>query len=359
MGYTQEDVMRNIGKKLLFVAIIYLCVTGYVFSGDPLEGFQDAVAGFSKKLAAGLPFNSTIGLNWADAYIGQLIGLPPHFGIGVTTGATIMDFHSINDLLGQFGMDNFLDANMLNDIPGGNLLGNMINNGGIPLPGYTIEARVGGIILPFDVGFKFGYLPLHLDVFNLDYLLVGGDVRYALLNGKGLLPAVSVGVGYNYLKGNISLTAPIDNMNFTFPDQAGGTSHTLAISTPELGLLWESSMMEVKAQISKSFFIVTPYLGIGFGHSWAKAGYEIESNVTLDGNSINDAADAILDQLGDLGIANITNNGFSSMFEKNGWTGRLFGGLSLNIAVIRLDFTAMYSFFDKKWGGTIGLRFQL
>jgi hypothetical protein len=38
---------------------------------------------------------------------------------------------------------------------------------------------------------------------------------------------------------------------------------------------------------------------------------------------------------------------------------RLYGGLSFNITLIRLDFTIMYNVMGGTWGGTFGTRFQL
>ena len=47
-----------------------------------------------------------------------------------------------------------------------------------------------------------------------------------------------------------------------------------------------------------------------------------------------------------------------------GWAGRLFGGLSLNLLVVRLDLNAMYSFpfvdfLSGSYGGTVNLRVQM
>ena len=67
-------------------------------------------------------------------------------------------------------------------------------------------------MLPFNVGFKAGFIPENAKVllpFPVDYLMLGGDVRYAVLKGKGLLPALSVGAGYTYLRGGVTMPEAI------------------------------------------------------------------------------------------------------------------------------------------------------
>jgi hypothetical protein len=222
------------------------------------------------------------------------------------------------------------------------------------LLGYTVEGRLGGFILPFDIGLKFGYLPIESKKIDIDYLLVGGDVRFAVLKGNVILPKISVGMGYNFMKGG--LTKTIGNAR-SFGFEMGGISQILNLSAPEVGFLWETSCLDFKAQISKSFIVITPYLGIGLNHAWSKAGYDVSAKLTDgSGNPLDvDAKNAIKA----LGITNIDDNGFSSIIEDNGWSGRLFGGFSVNLTVIKLDLTAMYNFADSNYGATFGVRFQL
>ena len=41
-----------------------------------------------------------------------------------------------------------------NDVPS-----ELSDLGGIPIPATAVEARIGGFILPFDIGIKAGYIP--------------------------------------------------------------------------------------------------------------------------------------------------------------------------------------------------------
>jgi len=145
-------------------------------------------------LSATLPFNSTLGLNWSDAYIGQLLGVPPHFGVGVSAGATTVQADEIKTLLTTLGVDTGAFPRI------------------VPIPAAVAEARIGGFLLPFDIGVKGGYIPPDLGKtikdatggLNLDYLAAGADLRFALIKGNLLLPRVSLGVGVNYMKGGLS-----------------------------------------------------------------------------------------------------------------------------------------------------------
>jgi hypothetical protein len=328
-------------KKIIVVALIMVLGTLIpAFSQNFLGDLQDNTNKFADSLAKSLPFNSVIGLNWSDAYIGQLFGVPPHFGIGVSGGITTMDYGVVEKLLGDFSVSMPFSLNRM------------------IIPGYTVEVRIGGLILPFDGGFKFGILPgVNLrDNFKLDYTLVGGEIRYALLRGKGVLPKVSLGFGINYLAGGIRTSA--GGKSFVF-----GTSpaHTLTLENSELNLSWFTTTYDFKAQISKSFFIITPYLGLGTSFAQSKAGYTVDSRLSYDGSPVSEV-NQIIEDLKGAGISGIDFNdaeGFSSFHAISGWGLRIFGGFSLNIAVLKLDFTGMYNFLDSNYGGSFGIRIQL
>lgn len=329
--------MRKQGK-ITVIALIMVCgvLTG-AFCDSPLKDLQNGADEFADSLAKSLPFNSTIGLNWSDAYIGQLIGAPPHFGVGLSGGITTMDFDVIEKLLGNFSIS----------MPSS--LNPMI------LPGYTVDLRVGGFLLPFDVGLKFGILPEFNmgDNFQFDYMLVGGDVRYALLKGNAALPKLSLGIGVNYLSGGVKSSVG-EEQKFDFP------GHVLELSDSDVGLSWSTTTFDLKAQVSKTFFIVTPYLGLGTSFALSNVGYTVDTSLTDNGGPID--VDEIKQDMEAAGISGIDidgANGFSSSYDTSGWGLRVFGGFSLNIAVIKFDFTGMFNFLDQNYGGSFGIRFQL
>jgi hypothetical protein len=343
--------MKTGSKAAILCMVLSLAITVSVSAQSPsFKDLQKNVDDLSDAMAKALPFNSTIGLNWSDAYIGQLIGAPPHFGVGISAGATTINLGSVNQILGYFGKS-------LGDFG----LNSSIGDGGMVLPAYTAEARIGGFILPFDLGIKVGYLPKMDALSDLDYLLIGGEVRYAILKGNVVLPKVSIGVGVNYMHGGIG--TDIDTGTPGTPFSVDGQN--LEITNPRLDFTWESTSIDLKAQVSKSFLILTPYLGLGASWATSKVGYEVNSEVTYGGNSLTrDAVNTINDALGGAAPIDLTNAGFSSYKENsNGWSFRAFGGLSVNMAVIRLDLTGMINFLDLQnyaaFGATFGVRFQL
>jgi len=337
---------KHIIKLSIFI-IIFLSSVSRLFSfGGLLTDLQGNVNSFSEKMAKSLPFNSTMGLNWSDAYIGKFFpAFPPHIGIGASAGFTTMDFGTFNDLTNMFGI------NLPIDIPLG-----------FPLLGYTTEARIGGLFFPFDIGIKYGtlgdnfntnsipFFNKNIDA-NMKYLLYGADIRFAVFKPKVMPVRICIGIGYNRLEGGISATLSDFNGSFDFEDYA------INIVAPDLNLIWETECLELKTQISFPISFVTPYAGAGISYARSKAGYQINSPVSITGDT-----ETIKQVLAELGInidINDLSKGFHSTKEVNGFNARLYGGVSLNLSVVKLDLTAMYNIFGGEWGGTIGLRLQL
>ena len=335
--------MKKPGKILIAGIIIFFLAAGSAFSKD-LDDLQKSVGNFSKDMAKSLPFNSTMGLNWADAYIGKFFpSIPPHFGFGVSVGTTFLDIDAMNEVFGVFD-------------------GKMPDSFGLPLLGYTMEGRLGGIGLPFDIGFKIGFLPdaipLLQDGFGigLKYFLVGADIRYSIIPEKIPLVRASIGLGYNYLNGGISKTIPTGKtgQNLEF----GG--YKLNIEDPTVGLRWETNCIELKAQASLNFLVVAPYIGIGLNWAMSSAGYAIDSKITLtdsEGEEVKDVSKTLKDNK--FGNINVNKNGIESMTDHTAINTRVYGGMALNMGLLKLDITGMFDIFTQNYGGTIGIRFQL
>ena len=324
-----KEYQNTMNSRLKIMAV--LLIAGVSFSGfsqaKDLNEIQAIANQFSEELAKTLPLNSSVGLNWSDAFIGKLFpSLPPHFGIGASFGITAMKSGAINDLAGSFGYKVPFDSNSMF------------------LPAYTVEARIGGVVLPFDAGFKIGYLPavgLWGSNLHMNYLLVGGDLRFALLEKPKFLK-ISLGIGYNYLKGGIGGSG-IDNYFNCGAD-------SVQLPAPEVDLSWSTKTLDFKTQISMTFAMITPYIGAGGGYAWSSAGYSVKTNISQEDIDI---------IKGYLGGIDVNDTGMESMIKNKAPHVRVFGGLSFNLMVFRIDLTALYSFIDKNFGGSLGLRFQL
>jgi len=337
--------MKKIGKILSVCVVLFMLAANPVFSFDlKLGDLQEGIKDFSEGIASSLPFYSTMGLNWSDAYIGQLFGLPPRFGVGASIGFVTMGSGMFNDLLGLF-IDDFEMPNL---------------NIGLPLPAYAFEARIGGIILPFDIGIKYGAFDTSklgweelLSGFGLDYMMFGVDFRYPLLDFK--LMRFSVGLGYNLVKGGVSTKL---GTGFSFDFENGSDKYLLSMSDLGLGIELQTNVLELKAQVSFPLFIVTPYAGMGVGIGWSKAGYYADSKFTFKKNGVDQNLEDLEKVLFDLfEIDTVTNEGFGYMANNTKMNMRFFGGISVNLFLFKLDVTLMYNFIN--FGATIGLRFQL
>jgi hypothetical protein len=341
-------------KRALLVIIVLLAAVSAFAAPPDFATFQPAFQQFAQDLANGAPFSTTTGLNWSPAYIGQF----PHFGIGVTVGATTIPAGTMNQMASALGIT--LPSQF-----------SYFQQSGIPVPTYTIDARLGGFALPFDVGFKIGYIPpgalqqLGLQI-SADYLLIGGDVRFALLKDKGLLPAISVGVGYNYLResvgvpqllaGNIS----IGNVNTT----EDGLNHALSLNNPALGMAMSTNVLEAKAQISKKILFFTPYIGGAISYSFgATASGSVTSTLNYDGVPITaqQAAD-VMQYYVNHGITppNLSGVGITANAASgSGFDYRVFGGLSFDLFILYIDLGGAYDFANSAWGASVNLRIAI
>jgi hypothetical protein len=334
-------------KRALIVLIVLLAATG-AFAQVDFAAFESGFESFAQDLSNGLPFNSSTGLNWSPAYIGQF----PHFGIGLTVGATTIPYAAMSEVFTALGIS--LPSEL-----------NFISKYGIPIPAYTIDARLGGFFLPFDIGLKFGYLPpgvLQGQSFTADYFLIGGDIRYALLKDHGFVPAISVGLGYNYIKGGIGvpglLSGPIQIADFV--DPRDNSKHTLELSNPSLGMQWSASVLELKAQISKKILFFTPYLGAAVSYSFgAEAGGGLTASLLYDGATPSASQLALINQAYG-GTVNITDQSITVLKNSDpGFDYRAFGGLSFDIFFVYLDIGAAYDFATSALGASVNLRIAL
>lgn len=334
-------------RATVIVALAAILVATPVFGQDTftLDEFKDSFDTFSEEFAKSLPMNSTIGLNWSDAYIGQLLGVPPHFGVGITTGVTTIPASVFTGLIDDLGVDT---SGGVEDL-----------SMGVPLPGYAFDARVGGFILPFDVGVKFGTIPnVKLGDVEASYTNVGFDVRYAVLDG-GILPKLSVGVGYNYLNGSISTplglgTTEITSVSADTDGDGTPENYTLIASDPDLEFGWEANVFDFKAQVSKSFLIVEPHFGLGATVGTASTRTGLSTDISVDGGG-----GVTVDDIGKVAGIDIEDDGLTLESEVSPVSFRIFGGTSLNLTVFRIDLGLMYNLSSGSLGGTLGARFQL
>ncbi|MDR1838782.1 MAG: hypothetical protein LBQ93_04245 [Treponema sp.] len=347
--------MKNFQKAILVCVVILFCATSPAFSQNTtikIEDLQKNADDFLDSLAKSLPFNSTIGLNWSDAYIGKM---PPHFGIGISAGFTTMDYASLGNLMNQFDLNMSFNK------------ASTFEKAGLPIPGYTIEARIGGIKIPFDFGIKFGYIPAGVfesmlekfsnkPDFGYQNMLIGADIRFSPLDKKVFPVKLSVGLGFNYMKGEITAALP-DTMSYSFSNS--GNDYEISQTAGQLGIEWRTSTLELKTQVSFPLKFFTPYAGVGISYAFSQAGYRVNSKISVKKNGSPASIEDVEGTLKSMGITGVSDTGFETIKKIPRLNSRAFGGFSFNLAFFRLDLTGMYNIIGGDFGITLGSRFQL
>ena len=347
-------------KRFVLIATALMLVLAMPLAAQDFdfEDFSDSFATFSSEVAGGLTFNSTLGLNWSDAHIGNFF----HFGVGATVGATTVPFESANAVLQDtvgISLPAEIDA--------------IAQQFGMPIPGLMAEARIGGFVLPFDIGVKYGEFFPELEALvnlqdlglTLDYLVAGADVRFRLIEEGDFIPLVSVGGGVNYMEGGIGLTGLLGGPQSITIDLSPFPNVVLGMSDPSFNFNWNAFTIDLKAQVSKNLWIITPYAGFGASLGSTNVGGGMTApNFTIDGSDATTSEiEQLLQDLEDAGFAvpeeAFSAEGFNLHAAADGWSFRAYGGMSLNLFFIRTDLTAMYDITSGALGGSVNLRFQI
>jgi hypothetical protein len=337
-------------KKMLLVAVLLAALTGAGWAQVvPFADFEASFQDFADGVANSLPISASIGLNWSHAYIGQF----PHFGVGVSVGGMFLPYETMEPIVTALGA--------------GTTIPEELKTYGIPFPTIAAGARLGGFGLPFDMGFKFAIIPeeakeLFSQNVTADYFLIGGDVRLPVIKGKGLIPTLSIGGGYTFVRGQIGITdvstgETIDLTAEMMP-YLGGTFHELIFTDPDLVFNWDTHMIEAKAQASWNLFILTPSIGIGAAYGISNAGGGLSSSIVYNTNSGASFSD-LQDALASAGYAVPSASGLEVMSEANGWSFWVFGGTAINLFFVKIDLSAMYNFLNGDYGGSVNVRVQL
>ena len=179
-------------KKIIAIGLVLL-LTLSVFA-TPADKVSQGLEDFSIQLFDVIPNVALQQGVWPEAWIGNIFpSAPPHFGLGLSFGAAELPIDGLNKALSQF-----------NEVSGGASFPSLGDS--LAFPTFTADARVGGVFLPFDIGMSFMRLPnMKFDNVTFDYLTIGGSLRYAILQDKIIIPAVSVGMGFMYNKGFVEV----------------------------------------------------------------------------------------------------------------------------------------------------------
>lgn len=292
-------------------------------SANPYTNTINGISDFTDILVDVIP-NSQIQQNvWANAWIGYILP-KPNFGFGINTGVSKLDLRPIVKVADALGMKE------AKDIPET-----------LVWPTITADLRVGGFILPFDVGFNvmtfdsssISSLKQAIDPAFFDCFMIGGDIRYAILKGGILRPKLSVGVGGFYTKGSFAV------------EQNGSTAQ----------LDFNSTSLVLSTQASIKLLCFVPFAGARVMFSKSN----VDWNVNANWASILDTKDAAIKLALDNKILPSKFSGGSSSNFGDHVRPVLFGGFAIDMMVVDLTLSGSYDFISKIPSGALSLRFAL
>lgn len=288
-------------KKLFCILIaLSLCFSISAFDASSVTDVKDVVSDYTKGLVSAIPTEVSADNIWADAYIGQLIGVPPHFAIGFNMGGAFIKNDSI--------MNNFkkLVGTDIGFLPG------------VPVPSASFNGRIGGIILPFDVGFHGMFTNLNMSSLggdgNIKINTWGIDFRYKLLSQVVVIPCVSVGLGFDHVGVNVDLNVPNSPVGFNF--------------------LTKGNMLSTTAEASWSFIFIKLFGG-------ARAILPLGEGITAKGSVSSGSTSYEVSS---------TNSALSF---------QLFGGLAFRALLVDTTFGVTYDVAKSNLGASMSVRFQL
>jgi hypothetical protein len=295
-------------KATLLILLFYTCSLSLLFSQT---SFDEEFQNFADAMNTSLPFATSMGLGWSAPYLGPLLGHPVHFGVGVSVTGVFMSNAHVSALGEQMGIT--IDDSFIKDKQW--------------LPSYVFAFRFGGVILPFDFGFKIGYLPDMALWGSLDYnaLIFGFDFNYAVYISDDGGPIITIGAGIDKLEGGAKGT--LDAVPVGVSSKVStGTSARIA---------WKSSTYKAKGLLALPILGSTwsVFMGIDLGYS----SNEIGVNFGDDKNNPD------YENMRELTTISVSGN----------------MGVGAELGVWRIDASIMASFTTFEIGFNLGFRYQL
>ncbi|MBP5358254.1 MAG: hypothetical protein J6Y69_03610 [Treponema sp.] len=379
-----KSFRKYISAAILFASASFAFsateVNIFALNPEAEETVTNGLNDFAKEIMVAAPEAATQMNVWQEAHIGNLFpSIHPHFGGGLSIGGTAINMTGFKtaavEVANQF---NTISAAMLGDTIDPVIFEKIPEK--FVLPSASLDLRLGGFVMPFDIGIFVimtnpNIFAVHLNdpssIYNMsqainfkflgfdgsiDYFSIGGDFRIRLLEEDGAVPAVSVGAGYAYTKGNIKAHAQNESEILS----------TTQTTTIDMGMGYQTQVIFIQGQVSKDLSIVSLFAG-------ARG---ILSNTTCDWSwafqTDNDTVDA-LDFYDNDNNGSVTATGLSDTHKNGKWDfsgiqPQVFAGLGFNLPKTQLTFSVcadVRSFFDKGnytdfiWSGAFGLHFKI
>ena len=299
----------------------YENIKGYIPTDKPFTVAENGLNDFCDDLADVIPNSQTQQNVYAEAWIGKIFpGF--HFGAGVNAGVSALDVSTLKDAALALGVDDVKD---INDT--------------LVFPTITVDARLGGIILPFDIGVtamsidtsKMDSVDKAIDPVAIDFFTLGADIRYAIFQGGFMRPKWSVGAGFYYTKGGVD----VDD------------------DTAKASLDFKSTTFMVNTQASIKLLCLVPFIG----------GRALFSKTSVDWKVNADWARIIAKESDTYyeGVANalkwgILPSSFSGSSSGFSVYPQMFGGIGLDLLFLNLTVSGSYDIASKIPSAAVSVR---
>ena len=331
-------------KNILAIAILFICFSVNAQESVSKDSVTDQIVNFSNTLTSIMPENITALNVWPEAHIGKFFpAFPPHFGFGISAAGTLIDT--------SFAKDTFdtLSKLILKDMT--NIKLDFECKDIMVLPTCAINARLGGFLLPFDIGvFGIATIPDLLEKFNfgdfdasVDYFTFGGDIRYAIYEGNIFMPKVSLGVGYFYAQQELNF-----DINKTKSAIYNDVETNVNINA-NANLLLKTHTFFAQMQISKKILIITPFIGARAYYTF----FENECNWNYKTQIVNGESPTPIANDGQK--VYITNKKLNT----NNIRPQVYLGVGLNAPILQVAINVSWNPITNYWSGGSTLNFKL
>lgn len=315
-GVTKADINSAVSE----INKYYNSMTSTGFSYSSLStGLND----FCDALSDSIPNSQSLQNVWAESWIGHIFpGL--HIGGGLNVGAASLDVSALKSAASS------LDLDGASDIPST-----------LAFPTVAADLRVGGFILPFDVGLSFMTLSPFESLIdsalgdapiNFSYYSIGGDVRYAIIKGMPFGFKVSGLGGLYYTSGDVNLKA--------------------SESSSSAALDFSATTFYLGAQASAKFLILVPFAGTRLMFTSSDVNWTVTPDwmSLLNSNATGPTETALLSLLPSK-FSGGSENGFFDHIRP-----QIYGGLGLDLFLLNVTAVASYDFLSDVFGAALNLR---
>ncbi|HAH61192.1 MAG TPA: hypothetical protein DCL73_03755 [Treponema sp.] len=312
-------------------AVFFLCSVP-LFSDDTTAAISSYLEDTTKNLSGDIVENTTQLNVSPDAYIGKFLpSVPPHFSVGLSVSGTLIDTGDISNAVNSVIADMQSAGSIDFSIPDS-----------LVLPTYSVNARIGGFFLPFDIG-VFGSFASAQDLKYADFsaavseLTLGADVRYALLQGNVILPKISIGLGYIYTRQSFDFSVA-KSYTGTYESYSG-----IINSSASMGLKFNMNILYLQAQISKKLLVFVPYAGVRAVLVSTDNSYKYSSTVKADTTYTDGTS------------GNVSSHGFDFAELQP----QIFAGVGFNVLFTQFTVNACWNPRSNLWSASLSSVFRM